>query len=883
MTAHDITSTPFVDPRRIELRSVFLVGYFLSGVVALAYQVLWARLLSLQFGVSIFGITVTAAAFMLGLGIGSLLGATWGVRLRRSLPLFAAIEFAIALFALVLPMVQAPVQMATDSIAQNGSVMQWYAVQGVTTLLVLAVPTTAMGFGFALVVSAARARGVSLASIYGCNAAGGAVGALLPLVTLPVLGWGTSNIMIALLGVVVSMLFGWLAWQLREPIESEVSGIQPAPVVASKIPLPIWIGYAGIGFAALLLEVSWIRLYGMILLRTEYVVAIILSVFLVGIGLGSLLARWRPIKLARAWFPLLVPLLALLSLWALEPVSQWVHGGDYLSFSDWMAAQVILLMVITLPTTMLLGAWYPILVAHSGEAGPREAAGLYGVNCLGGVLGAIALPLLLAWMGTTACIVVSAIVFLICGAMLMPQRGLWLGVPLMAWAAWSLWTLPPAHRVMAATLADTRDLFVHEDALAITHVVARSSGERLLLSDLQRMDASTEPSAVVSQMNQLRLPLLLHSDAKSVLLLGLGTGISAVPTQALPGLEVTAVELAQGAIAAAREFFAPLNREALAKMTLVHDDARRFLQHGDVRYDVIVGDLFHPDLVGRSTLLTVQQFQRVRSRLKEDGLFVQWLALNQFDIPSLEAVIRAFVSAFPASSLYVDGFRLALVSRGPDAAQTVLDGLARLSAAQQTLLTGGEGGWTWLGRYWSAAAVVSDGPAQDEWWPRIEFSLPRSKYNGQINLPNVIAWLLSRRASLQQARAAFAVHPDQMEEFERAYISNELALRSWQANLTGHPEEAQRLLRLAYEGNPSNRWVTSQLADQMWRTLDEVVARGKDRDQALEQIIQMDPDYLPALRAQRQRARDTGQVERERLLDRRIMQVDPFAATEPQM
>lgn len=45
------------------------------------------------------------------------------------------------------------------------------------------------------------------------------------------------------------------------------------------------------GAGALILQVGWTRLYGMVLLRTEYVLAVILAVFLLGIGLGSLLAR----------------------------------------------------------------------------------------------------------------------------------------------------------------------------------------------------------------------------------------------------------------------------------------------------------------------------------------------------------------------------------------------------------------------------------------------------------------------------------------------------------------------------------------------------------------------------------------------------------------
>jgi spermidine synthase len=48
--------------------------YCVSGLTSLAYEVLWARMLSMQFGVSIFGVVLAVTAFMIGLGLGSLSG-----------------------------------------------------------------------------------------------------------------------------------------------------------------------------------------------------------------------------------------------------------------------------------------------------------------------------------------------------------------------------------------------------------------------------------------------------------------------------------------------------------------------------------------------------------------------------------------------------------------------------------------------------------------------------------------------------------------------------------------------------------------------------------------------------------------------------------------
>ncbi len=78
-------------------------------------------------------------------------------------------------------------------------------------------------------------------------------------------------------------------------------------------------------------------------------------------------------------------------------------------------------------------------------------------------------------------------------------------------------------------------------------------------------------------------------------------------------------------------------------------------------YDVIVGDLFHPDIAGMGSLLSVQQFQRARNHLNMDGIFVQWLALNQFDIQSLNAVLRSFQRVYPNAQIFMDGMHLALV------------------------------------------------------------------------------------------------------------------------------------------------------------------------------------------------------------------------------
>ena len=73
-----------------------------SGGAGLIYQVVWTRDLVLIFGNTTQAIVTTVTAFLAGLGIGSLLGAAIGPKLRRPLSLYGALEIAVACFALLM-------------------------------------------------------------------------------------------------------------------------------------------------------------------------------------------------------------------------------------------------------------------------------------------------------------------------------------------------------------------------------------------------------------------------------------------------------------------------------------------------------------------------------------------------------------------------------------------------------------------------------------------------------------------------------------------------------------------------------------------------------------------------------------------------------------
>ncbi len=854
--------------------------YLASGATGLCYEVLWSRMLTAQFGVSILGVAVTVIAFLLGLGLGSIFAARRPrATATASLRTFALLEGGVALYALALPAINAALGPQLEALAPQLGTGQWHLLQALLALLLLALPATAMGASFPIVLGAFAWTGQLLGRMYGLNCLGAAGGALLSLALLAALGWSAAVQAVAAAGLAIALAAALLA---RSTLRNSAPA-QAAQMGEALVRLPrrgTLLAYAAVGACALMLEIAWTRLYGMVMLRTEYVLALILAVYLSGTALGSLLvARVRNLPALAAAVPLTACACTLAGLWALPAFSTWIQQRNFDSLASALAVQALALGLVTLPTTAALGAWLPTIARQSGSNGPQEAALLYGANCLGAAAGAaLTVLVLIPMLGTTASIALAAVLILGLGFFLGAPRAQLLALPVALAFAWMLHAFPPPAQMMANASTVGQELYRYEDAVCLNHVTQQANGQRVLLTDLQHMDASSDPAAVQVQADQARLPLLLHPAPRSVLFLGLGTGISASGSLPFPHLERTAVEISPGASTAARTWFAPVNGGVTNFLRIEHDDARHFLAAGRQRYDVIVGDLFHPDLAGMGNLLSIEQFARARDRLAPGGIFTQWLALNQFDRPSLHAVLRGFAQVFPGAALFVDGMHLALVgaASGPLQADWMLAGHADMNAQQWDAATGEEGVYTWLGRYWGPIAA-GIGPVQSEAQPVIEYRLPHLRYEEQSPLADVLLELLRQRPDLDTASRQISIGSAQRAAFANAYLANELAMQSYLAALAGDAAQSRQLTRLAYEANPRDHWIASAVADDLF---DSAVQSGGLQRSALDQVLRIYPQHVEALRAlwHQQRAAEPQQAARTLALLRKAAPLDGEAA-----
>lgn len=160
--------------------------FFASGFAALLYQMIWQRTLFVIYGINIESVTMIVTVFMVGLGVGSLVGGAISRNPRRPVALlFAIAEAGIGAYGLLSPRIFASVGEATVLSSP-------WAIAG-TTFAMLLVPTTLMGATlpllFAHFTRINKSIGDSIGALYHMNTLGAAAGALLGgIVLLAILG-----------------------------------------------------------------------------------------------------------------------------------------------------------------------------------------------------------------------------------------------------------------------------------------------------------------------------------------------------------------------------------------------------------------------------------------------------------------------------------------------------------------------------------------------------------------------------------------------------------------------------------------------------------------------------------------------------------------------
>ena len=212
-------------------RGPFLILFAVSGAAALIYEVVWTRLLTLQRGNGLAAASAVLAAFMGGLAAGAGAAGRYAGALppRRALTLYATLEIAIAVLAVLMPLLLIavrPLLAATYADGHGGATFAF--VRLASSVLLLCVPAACMGATFPIasrwIVRTASTAAQDAGGLYAANTLGAAAGAVMAgFALIPALGLrGTTFV-----GVALNLVAAGGAWLLTRAAAPPEAALEP--------------------------------------------------------------------------------------------------------------------------------------------------------------------------------------------------------------------------------------------------------------------------------------------------------------------------------------------------------------------------------------------------------------------------------------------------------------------------------------------------------------------------------------------------------------------------------------------------------------------------------------------------------------------------------
>ncbi|MBM3881038.1 MAG: hypothetical protein FJ387_15175 [Verrucomicrobia bacterium] len=837
---------------------LLVLGLFVgSGAASLVLEVVWARMLGTVFGNTVLAASTVLTAFMLGLALGS----AWvGRRVdgsERPLFWYGGLEVGVGLYAWLFPWLMDGAGACYSWFYRMAEPGPW-ALNGVRfglSLLLLLPPTFLMGGTLPVLARHLGLRhrepGQEVGYLYALNTFGGVLGCFLAGFFL--LEWlGVRGTLGAAGGAACGI--GGLAMVLsRRAGAKATTRVEKAPSPGQSMPLePVRAGPAtsfylvlaafGVaGFCSLAYQVIWTRILLFLLTTTVYAFATMLTAFLTGIALGSLIAaRWLVPRLRRPllWFGVLeilvglaalasAPLLAHLGVVDAKIASQVRWGGLGQLVVTYLADNFVVLLL----PTVLMGAVFPVVTAGvlRGEiAVGRRVGQVYAANTLGCVVGSwLAGFVLIPLWGTQYSLLLVVGLNLLIGVVLVGQavtarlgRRLALTVPALGLVAAALYGTPAEifHRTINLFHSPSRIVFLEEHSTGTVTVHELPNQDRIMAVDGVDV-AGLDLMLRTTQKLQGYIPLVLHPQPRRVLQIGFGSGETTRVGLEFGVEDYSVVEICPAVFRAGPHFEA-INQGAYRdpRVRRLIMDGKNYVRLTERPYDLIMNDSIFPGSSGSAALYTVDHFRQCRARLAEGGMLSCWVPLD-LRPRELRMILKSFQSVFPHTSVWVasntlnkqglilgsltplriDLARVAGLLRRPEiAAELAAVALADVYDFLDCHMTDGE----------AIARLVAADPVNTDDRPRLEFSCAL-RIPWTLRLRQTLAMLTAHRAPVLPYVTNFVDEAKDRAELGRRYDSTTHLFRAQVAQLAELPKVRRQELDRALALSPADPQVRS--------------------------------------------------------------------------
>lgn len=463
------------------------------------------------------------------------------------------------------------------------------------------------------------------------------------------------------------------------------------------------------GFCAMAYQVIWTRLIGLLIAPTTYAFSLVVGTFIIGLAIGNFLFGRLADRVKDLMFLLAMTQIAAAG-FALA-ASQFLGGSQFFfakllfslqdSFGEAIVVQFLVIFFILFWPTLLLGATFPLvnkIYATSLSSLGKSIGKAYAVNTVGAVLGSFAAGFILIpfWgkegslstlVGTQAALALVVLAIILKGQSSRPRLwpvlcfagiaciGLSFAYPhwnramlsygryqipaeliqkfrLTGWMA-SLWRgeqiLVPQQRGREVVfygdgIGGFTTVEKHIDSMGTVRYTMLNSG---------KPDATSHDDAA-TQALLAHIPLMFHPAPANVMILGLGSGMTAGEALHYPVSRVDVLEINEQVIEAA-QFFNDWNNHFAKdpRIRIIVQDGRNHLILSRTNYDVVISEPSNPWMAGMANLYTKESFETIRDRLNDDGIFIQWINAERMDWRTLAMIGKTFSTVFPNSVMMV--------------------------------------------------------------------------------------------------------------------------------------------------------------------------------------------------------------------------------------
>ncbi|MBW2603196.1 MAG: hypothetical protein JRE28_02615 [Deltaproteobacteria bacterium] len=698
----------------------FCIYFFilLTGAAGLIYQVTWQKYLSRLLGSDSIATAVILASFLGGLSLGYYLCGKLTTRVKRHFMAYAFLEGIIGLWCLCFPYIFRSVDYFTKYWSFSPPFMIIF--QGVLcSILLMGIPTVCMGGTIPLLT-----RGISKnlseatrvhATVYGVNTTGAFLGTLLAgFYLIPNYGLPATMVKTSILNIGAFFFFlilPKLSNQAGFSEEPKESMEEITPEVFSDIgrfsPFLLYSIAFLSGFYVMSLENVLVRITNLSLGSSSYSFSIIVSVFILSIAAGSFAVGGLKQISRRLLYvnQICISIFLLIIFITLDRWPYWAHlirisfQSNVVGFWGYYIYVFLGLASILILPIGLMGATVPIIFhelkqdltnvgRHSGMLFSWNTAG----NLLGSLIGGIFLYYFLnnrgvfltaaflaaisaglaGWHLSKKYVIPTAVLFIVIG--FMGSSSYFFNPNNFTTGTFRIRNPLPfsftGFKHFFENFHNGFELKYYNDGPTATVAVTQDT-QPFPLFDKKSMALlvnGKSDSSTIGDIYTVKLlahiPALLAEKRTNVMVVGLGTGVTAGELTLYPDIERIDVAEISPSVIKALPYFQPFTHDVHkdTRVKIHTGDAFRVIGRSSKKWDIVISEPSNPWVTGVDSLFTREFYRLVKNHLTENGVMMQWAHTIVASPQMIEMLLNTVQQEFKHTHVFLAGSDLLIMA-----------------------------------------------------------------------------------------------------------------------------------------------------------------------------------------------------------------------------